>query len=137
MKKILEILKYQLPALLWAIFIFWLCTSENKELTAPKFFNIPHLDKIAHIAIFLILGYLLMRGFKKSMHKLQLPKNGFIVALILCAAYGLFIELFQHYYTATRVGDGWDFVADMVGACIGLFICKTQLFRGGKNMALK
>lgn len=66
-------------------------------------------DKVEHTGAFLVLMLLGGRGWP----------TGLAALFLGLVAYGLGIELCQHFFTANRVGDPWDLLADALGAAAG------------------
>ncbi len=124
MKNILHILKHQLPAIAWAIFILVLCTSSNAGFQAQSLFGIP-TDKLGHAFIFSVLVFFIMLGLIKFWRFSFLLNKIRITALIISIVYAAAIELIQHYLTNDRIGDYWDFLADLIGCFLGLIMFYT------------
>lgn len=74
---------------------------------------ISDLDKLAHFFAFLILSFLLW-----SAYKLHRP---FITSVLLLSAFGLSIELLQHF-VPNRIFSLLDFAADIAGVVVGAFL---------------
>ena len=53
--------KYYLPPLVWAGFIFWNSAQPHLHVSPMLFI---HADKVAHFVVYFILGVLLMRAFR-------------------------------------------------------------------------
>lgn len=105
--------RFLLPAtFLWALVIFILCTLPGEELPNPPP-NIPHLDKIVHWGMFLILSLLLMLSAesKTTCSKTTL----YLLVISVSFLYGGLIEILQHYFFQ-RSGDIWDLTADVLGS---------------------
>lgn len=66
-------------------------------------------DKVEHTGAFLVLMLLGGKGWP----------TGLAALFLGLVAYGLGIELCQHFFTANRVGDPWDLLADALGAAAG------------------
>jgi VanZ family protein len=113
-----SILKYQLPAFLWAIFIFVLCTTSQGGFRTQKLFGIP-TDKLGHTFIFAVLVFFIMLGLIKYWRFSFLLRKIRIVAFSIAVLYAIFIEIFQHFFTVDRVADYWDIVADIIGSALG------------------
>ncbi len=66
-------------------------------------------DKVEHTCAFVVLMVLGGKGWPARL------------AAVACGlvAYGLAIEVCQHVFTANRVGDPWDLLADAMGAAAG------------------
>jgi VanZ family protein len=107
----------QYIALFWACLLF-----VSYKLLAPAThsgIDIPHLDKLAHAAIFFVLCGLLMRAYSMS----------WLQYFTVFAVYGLITEYLQAQ-TGHRSGDVLDWLANMTGVIL-LFIAQlgqTKLF---------
>jgi VanZ family protein len=73
-------------------------------------------DKFMHLAIFAILMTLWLGSFA----------NKLWLGVLVLAAYGGAIELAQAYFT-TRMGDWWDWLADMLGIMLGILVYRFGL----------
>lgn len=73
-------------------------------------------DKFMHLAIFAILMTLWLSSFP----------NKLWLGVLMLAAYGGLVELAQAYFTS-RMGDWWDWLADVLGIVLGLFCYKIGL----------
>lgn len=114
-------MKYQLPAIAWAIFILVLCTSSNGGFQSQMLFGIP-TDKLGHAFIFSTLVFFIMLGLIKTWKFSFLIQKIRITSLIISILYAIAIELIQHYFTTDRIGDYWDVLADIIGSFIGLLM---------------
>ncbi len=86
----------------WAALIFWL--SSRPSIPAPA---IPGLDKVAHLAAYAVLGFLLARA-----------APGSLAAVALGLLYGASDEIHQTYVPG-RTADPLDWVADAAGVLLG------------------
>lgn len=68
-------------------------------------------DKVMHLLVFLLLTTLWQVSFATPAP----------LSLLLLAGYGGLIELLQHYATV-RTGDWWDWLADVVGILLALWL---------------
>ncbi len=111
---------HQLNAQKWLI-LFWiffsLVTFFLLVELAPKPQKIPHLDKIQHAVIFIILMLLAAMAWKPHSHW---PANKRLAAALIL--YGASTELLQGIFTITRQASVYDWLADCVGIAIGLLI---------------
>jgi VanZ family protein len=114
-----QILKFQLPAFLWAIFIFVLCTTSQGGFRAQNLLGIP-TDKLGHAFIFSVLVFFIMLGLIKHWRFSFLLGKIRLVAFCVATIYAIGIEAYQHYFTTDRIADYWDVVADIIGAALGL-----------------
>jgi len=74
------------------------------------------IDKIAHLGVFAGLAFLLCAAGTAFRHA---PQRVIAVVLAIVAAYGAFDELTQQL-VPQRVSDLHDWIADMLGAGIGI-----------------
>lgn len=81
---------------------------QDSAPTIPKF-----SDKAHHVLAFVVLGLLLRLAYKVN----------YWYGLLILVGFGMFIEISQ-YFTATRVAEGKDMIADLVGAFIGFRLYK-------------
>jgi VanZ family protein len=99
--------------LAWILF-FMLTHWPQEEMPQVPF--IPHFDKVVHISLFAVLGFLLChRVSRKRSYKKKLG-----IVLVVLAAYGAFDELTQPF--VGRTAEILDWVADIIGAYIGFAI---------------
>jgi VanZ family protein len=98
-------IKVWIPPLLWALLILGASSISGESL--PSSF-IPHLDKVVHLGVYGVLGFLLART----------PLSFFSI-IILAAFFGMLDEFYQSL-TPGRIPDFMDWVADLVGICLGV-----------------
>ena len=98
-----------LPPALWAALILVL-TSIPSPVEAPG--GIPHLDKVVHLALYGALGWLVARALQ-SRRPLALA-----AALTAIALFAAIDEWHQQFFT--RTPDLVDWLADVIGASLGL-----------------
>ncbi|MBT8396017.1 MAG: VanZ family protein [Gemmatimonadetes bacterium] len=110
------------PALLWSGFIFWLSSQSWDD--APAGFQIN--DKVAHLAIFGILGVALAwagrRLKRRSLHA------GLVLLGVLLAA----SDEWHQSFVALRDPSVGDFLADTLGVILGYFLT-LSLLRGRRG----
>ncbi|MBD3288396.1 teicoplanin resistance protein VanZ [candidate division KSB1 bacterium] len=106
-------LKFQFPALLWALAIF--VQSSIPSLSPPSI-GISAEDKIAHAIVFAILGYLITRAFYFSEND-SLRRNAVILGIIIGLLYGISDEVHQMFVPG-RYPEVWDVVADFTGVLL-------------------
>ena len=84
---------------------------------------IPHLDKLVHLFLYLVLGFLLSRyRFSKGF--------GLLWGLVL----GGMIEVLQGCLTTYRSADILDFCCDVAGLVLGLYFDNlVKLLKGFSN----
>ena len=79
-----------------------------------------HIDKLAHIFIFLVLSFLWLAYIDRVLTNTK-PIVLFL-ALLGCLLYGIIIEVSQELFVRSRKAEALDVLADLFGASIGLFL---------------
>lgn len=105
--------RFWLPVYLYAgvIFLF------SSWAVPPQPPPLLHVDKLIHIAEYAILAYLLARAARNS-SSARLSMHFRAFAVCVAALYGLSDE-FHQYFVPGRGADGFDVLADAIGALIG------------------
>lgn len=80
--------------------------------------EIPHFDKAMHICIYALLSFIWI-WYQASTDQYHISTKKVFVVLILCLLYGVLIEASQHWFTASRLFDAYDIVANVIGSLIG------------------
>jgi VanZ family protein len=93
-----------LLATVWTVAILVLCLIPGREL--PKVDLWQHTDKLVHFTLFLGLQTLWQGAYPQRRTPI----------LLLLVAYGLLIEVVQHYCVTGRSFDLYDWLADSLGA---------------------
>jgi len=113
-------LKYYRPAILWALFIFIMCSVDLGGVSkAPLFF--PGFDKLAHCGFFFVLVIFWNSGKTRQHFSTGVSYKWLIIILTLSILYGGLIELLQLTVFTWRSGEWGDLFADTVGASMGVF----------------
>lgn len=116
-------IKYQFPALLWAILIFVASSIPSAKFPDLKIFT---YDKVLHVSIFFIFGLLVYRAFER---RSQIPSTRLwriIIATLIVILYGILDEVHQGTVPG-RTFDVWDMTADAVGGILSSFIIYWHL----------
>ena len=81
--------------------------------------KIPHIDKLVHGILFFTLIYLWQWYFyKRKITALQVfSTKALFIALMF---YGIIVEVLQGFLPIPRGGDFFDFLADLIGALLGI-----------------
>ena len=114
-------LKPFIPAILWAVIIFFV--SSIPDLSTPSLgFKIT--DKMAHFGEFFFLGLLVTHAF--SRRKLS-PVKVFWISACVSGLYGVMDE-FPQLFVPGRQTDGFDMLADVLGAvsASGIYVLKLR-----------
>ena len=104
-------------AVLWTAFIIYALTKEPSGLPRYKWFAIQGVDKLIHFLIFFIEAVFiaLAKPIKPSFY-------GALATILFCSVLGGALELVQYYYVDGRSGDTIDWLADTLGAVVGVLI---------------
>ena len=99
---------YFLPIVLFMGIIFYYSSQPY-----PPVVNLEHGASYEHILEYLILSFLLYRGFINSKYK----NIAFILAILIAIVYGVSDEMHQ-YFVPGRNFDFIDMSLDALGACL-------------------
>jgi VanZ family protein len=100
--------------ILWLLFISVLFFLPGSALPKEDWLDRIHFDKAVHFGFFALLLFLWRFYFP-----LDGKYNWWI--LFFALVYGFGVEVIQLYFIANRSFDLTDVVADMVGACAGIW----------------
>lgn len=120
-------LRFWLPVLGYITLIF--VGSSISNLPGPS--HIKYLDKLAHLAEYGLLGFLVGRSFRHSGPGF-LRKFWYGFAIIAAMMVGFFDESYQSTVSG-RTKDVHDFIADVVGATLGQFALLWLEYRWSKK----
>lgn len=111
-------------ALLWAAFILLVCCLPGYDLPNLNFWDIDYIDKLEHMTVFAILGFLLVYGSRRrSSEQTTMPTTKVLWAfIIISASFGGLTEILQGLFFPTRFADIFDFIADALGGVLGTII---------------
>jgi VanZ family protein len=115
-----NLLKYQRPALLWALFILLICcVSLGKAGSSPMFF--PGFDKLTHTGLFFVLTVFTFYGLIRKQGQIKFSPAAVIGVLIVIFLFGGAIELLQWKFFTYRSGDWNDLFCDLLGSLMAIF----------------
>ena len=119
------------PGLICGIIILILCGLPGSYFPKVKtFWEWLGPDKIVHIVMFAIFAFSVVFGYRKEYCERDKAYRVNLqwIALLLSILYGALIELLQTYIFIGRYGNVYDFIADVIGCFLGVFIFKL-IFR--------
>ena len=122
-------LGFWFPVILWLGIIFSLSSLPASKTPELPF---PHLDKIVHVIEFAILGMFTMRAFN-SLTKLRSIKVKICLSVSICVIWAISDELHQ-LYVPGRQADFFDFIADVLGVCLALWLFSRYTANSTKNL---
>jgi len=116
------------PAFIWWLIVLVLmCTPGNDLPELGSWTELIKLDKIIHVGIFSLMGYLFMRPvYKRDLPAAQ-KQNYFLKIAICISLWGITTEFIQHFWIPGRSFDLWDWVADTIGAFLAILLSRKYL----------
>jgi VanZ family protein len=122
-----QALKYQRPAIWWALFIFALCNISFGSVGQSHLF-FPGFDKLTHCGLFFVLSIFIGSGIIRQYGKRQFTLYVAIQVFIVAVVFGGIIELLQLYVFTWRSGEWPDLFCDSVGAGMAIFGILVTLY---------
>lgn len=114
------VLRPLIPALGWALLILVAVSLPPGNIPRTGIFSIPHFDKLVHLILFAIWGWILFCGLRKQKPGSVLQQHPVLLALAAGLAYAILTELFQHFFLDGRQGSIFDVLADLFGTVFGV-----------------
>ena len=111
--------KYLFTLLVIASILYLSLAKTTPDADMPK---IPYADKIVHGLMY--FGVMLAFYFdlwRQGLQVVALKRRSWVGALAF-ALFGGVVELLQMYCTTYRSGDWWDWVADIFGVVLGVWL---------------
>ncbi|MGD0338408.1 MAG: VanZ family protein [Bacteroidota bacterium] len=121
----MHFIRYQLPALLWFVVIYFLSSLPSSVFPV---ISIPYADKLVHIGIFFILCALVDRALLHQRKFSRLASLHLFVALAIVILYGLSDEFHQSFIPG-RTSDLFDATADAIGGCLYILLYSIRKIR--------
>ncbi|MDD4848126.1 MAG: VanZ family protein [Bacteroidales bacterium] len=113
-------IKSFIPFIIWTILIMILLGLPGKFFPkVPNFWEWLSWDKLVHFVLFGTFCFLFLWGVKKQN---ILQKRHYIIAGIIGIFYSGLTELLQHFVFIKRNGNWYDFLADVIGCFLGLYL---------------
>lgn len=113
-------IKSYYKSLLWAMVIIVLLLIPGNKLPHNKLINIPHLDKIVHFILFMVLAYIMI--FDTWVLKKKLETRHITLILVISIVFAGLTEIYQYYLIVFRTGSIFDFMADVLGILLASII---------------
>ena len=108
------VLKYYLPALVWAAAIFVASSIPTADIPRSVIFT---QDKLLHLLVYFVFGFLTHRALNNDSAGTWLRSRASLVTVLIVALYGASDEYHQ-YWVPGRSMDIFDWVADVSGAIL-------------------
>ena len=87
-------------------------------------------DKLVHTLMFATFAFSIAFGYRKefcereNLYRIKLQ----LITLLIAVSYGALTEILQAHFFRGRYGSVYDFLADVIGCVLGVFIFKI-IFR--------
>lgn len=127
--------KFHIPVVLYCTAIFIQSSFPSIELPETDF---EFSDKLLHLIVYLILFFLFFYSLNNQNKNIKLKEHALIFSLVFTIIYGASDEIHQ-YFVPNRESDFYDWLADAVGAFLGLLILLATTkwkLRKNANIAL-
>jgi len=100
--------RFRLSVIYLGVILYLSCMSGPENLD-KDWFDIYHIDKLAHIIMYGLLAILLSRD-----------QLSVLIIFVICAAYGILMEIIQGEFFEHRHFDILDIIANISGSLIGI-----------------
>ena len=111
--------KYFVPVLIWLLLITIISGYPGNYV--PKI-PVWQFDKLVHSVIYFVLSICLIYAYYLQYSKPKTRLKTQVVIILFGIFYGGFMEIMQHYIFINRSGNWYDFIANAIGAILGVFI---------------
>ncbi len=118
--KIKKVLKNQILALIWTVFIFVICNAKLGTNSGGNFLFVG-FDKIVHLGLFYVLTLLIFYGKIKFQNNYHISWLTIFKIITINAIIGGIIELLQLKIFTYRAAEWWDFITDILGVLMAVF----------------
>lgn len=108
----------------WAAIIFFIYSIPGGDIVYEDLWDFFQFDKLVHIAVFAIWVNMLVVAFIKQTTSRPLKEYARAIALVMALGYGGFLEFIQGNVFIGRTTDPFDFVANSLGALLGILLFK-------------
>lgn len=115
-------LRFNFLGLLWSLFIILLCTTPTDQLPDASLWAFLSFDKAVHFGLFALLTLFVIVGLKRQYSFYQLRYYPRSYAVLYSVLFGLGIEILQLSLSTGRNFDWMDWVADIIGSCLGVIL---------------
>lgn len=118
------------PAIIWWLVVLVLMCTPGKDFPdLGSWTEQIKLDKIIHIGIFSLMGYMFMRPVSIKNLPDAIKNNYFLKIAIAISLWGITTEFIQHFWIPGRSFDLWDWVADTLGSLAAYFYARKYLLK--------
>jgi VanZ family protein len=112
----IKLIRKNILSIITALIIMYVSLTSSSTFDEIDVFDIPHLDKIVHFGMYFILTMSLLFENRSTNTRIRSQLLLAMIPLI----YGILLEFAQSWFTATRSGDLFDGLFDLIGIVISL-----------------
>ncbi|MDP1726119.1 MAG: VanZ family protein [Bacteroidota bacterium] len=105
-------------AILWALFVLFLCGINGSNLPDLHFDFVLGIDKIAHMFLFGLQAWFILKASYKNHDKSYFVYA--VTATVISSLYGILIEVLQGVLFINRTFDYADMLANAMGAFLSI-----------------
>lgn len=98
--------------------IFYLSSLPSIDVPPP----FPHFDKLFHFTLYTGFAFFVVRAV--AVQRARVDRFTLWLAIVISALYGASDELHQ-FFIPPRTCDVWDWMADLLGSVLGVFVYAT------------
>ena len=118
-----QIFRYHRWSILWGLVIIFLTALPGNMIPkVPSFVDLFEPDKLVHIFLFVILLFLLIRGFILNEGSVFSREHAIFLSLNIGVLLSGLTELMQKYFIPGRIASVYDFIANVLGCFLGWWI---------------
>ena len=118
-------IKPLIPALVWGGLVLLVLGMPGSAIPRTLYPAIKHIDKLIHIILFTVAGFLLARGFFHQDTATRWHRHHGAWAFLLGSVYGGLTEWLQHILFSGRHGSLLDMLADVAGTALGIALFRA------------
>ncbi len=118
-----------LPLIGYAALIFYLSSRPSLPKFLPNFYL---SDKLFHGIEYAVFGALVFHAFQDSPKPPETGKKVIILSILLVILYAISDESHQAY-VPNRDASFYDFIADVVGGCVGIYTMLIMKKKWGRE----
>lgn len=119
--------KYNIYWLIWLCLISYLSNTKSDGIPKISFLNFKNADKLVHAVFYFNLVFLMIWGLRKQYKYLYFQYRAYFISIIFAIFWGGFMEIAQLTVFTYRNADWVDFLANSVGAFLGLWAFKILM----------
>lgn len=120
--------KYTIAFISWMMFVTWSSLFSFSDDSLPSF-NIPHLDKLVHFTFYFVAVMLGVLFFRERTKGEMMLRKTLVINFFSMVVFGIVIEVIQHVFALSRMGDIFDALSNSIGALCGAWTIKFLFSR--------